>query len=41
MNLQDYVKNIQACEKIPSELQAKVIQQIVQRKGLTAGQLGA
>ena len=31
----------QTFEKIPSELQPKVIKQIVQRKGLTAGQLGA
>lgn len=31
----------QKFEKMPIELQQKVIQQIVQRKGLTAGQLGA
>ncbi len=31
----------QTFEKLPSELQNKIIAQIVQRKGLTAGQLGA
>jgi elongation factor 2 len=31
----------QAFEKLPSELQDKVVRQIVQRKGLTAGMLGA
>ncbi|HLF55148.1 MAG TPA: elongation factor EF-2 [Candidatus Nanoarchaeia archaeon] len=31
----------QAFEKLPAELQPKVIQQIVKRKGLTAGMLGA
>ena len=31
----------QTFEKVPNELQNKVVAQIVQRKGLTAGQLGA
>ncbi len=31
----------QAFEKLPNELQDKVVRQIVQRKGLTAGMLGA
>ena len=31
----------QSFEKLPSELQPKIISQIVQRKGLTAAQLGA
>ncbi|MBW3016329.1 elongation factor EF-2, partial [Candidatus Woesearchaeota archaeon] len=31
----------QCFEKLPAELQPRVIQQIVQRKGLTAGMLGA
>ena len=31
----------QAFERLPSELQDKVVRQIVQRKGLTAGMLGA
>jgi len=31
----------QVFEKVPLEIQKKVIQQIIQRKGLTAGQLGA
>lgn len=31
----------QVFEKLPQELQGKIIQQIVQRKGLTEGQLGA
>jgi len=31
----------QVFEKLPSELQDKIVRQIVQRKGLTAGMLGA
>jgi elongation factor 2 len=31
----------QAFERLPTELQDKVVRQIVQRKGLTAGMLGA
>lgn len=31
----------QTFEKLPAELQDKIVRQIVQRKGLTAGQLGA
>ncbi len=31
----------QVFEKLPSELQDKVVKQIIQRKGLTAGMLGA
>ncbi|RLE45444.1 hypothetical protein DRJ22_04335, partial [Candidatus Woesearchaeota archaeon] len=31
----------QTFEKLPAELQQKIIRQIIERKGLTAGQLGA
>jgi hypothetical protein len=31
----------QCFERLPAELQNRIIQQIVQRKGLTAGMLGA